>query len=72
LSDRAFEFEASGVDARRISAHSLDQGFPDQAIGAGRESLECAQSTSFLVRFVTLTAVWVAIVEGHVPEASRW
>jgi predicted ATPase/DNA-binding winged helix-turn-helix (wHTH) protein len=74
LSDRAFEFEHR-VSTLAVLARILwIQGFPDQAIRAGRESLQCAQSTGhFLSLCYALTAVCgVAMWRGDVPEASRW
>jgi hypothetical protein len=74
LSDRAFEFEHR-VSTLAVLARILwIQGFPDQAIRAGRESVECAQSTGHpLSLCYALTAVCgVAMWRGDVPEASRW
>jgi predicted ATPase/DNA-binding winged helix-turn-helix (wHTH) protein len=74
LSDRAFQFEHR-VSTLAVLARILwIQGFPDQALRAGRESLECAQSTGHpLSLCYSLTAVCgVAMWRGDVPEASRW
>jgi predicted ATPase/DNA-binding winged helix-turn-helix (wHTH) protein len=74
LSDRAFEFEHR-VSTLAVLARILwIQGFPDQAIRAGCESLECAQSTGHSLSLCyALTAVCgVAMWRGDVAEASRW
>ncbi len=74
LSDRGFEFEHR-VSTLAVLARILwIQGFPDQAIRAGRESLECAQSTGHSLSLCyALTAVCgIAMWRGDVPEASRW
>jgi predicted ATPase/DNA-binding winged helix-turn-helix (wHTH) protein len=74
LSDRAFEFEHR-VSTLAVLARILwIQGFPDQAKHAGRESLECAQSTghSLSLCYALTAACGVAMWSGDVPEASRW
>jgi predicted ATPase/DNA-binding winged helix-turn-helix (wHTH) protein len=74
LSDRAFQFEHR-VSTLAVLARILwIQGFPDRAIRAGRESLECAQSTGHSLSLCyALTAVGgVAMWRGDVPEARRW
>jgi hypothetical protein len=72
-SDRAFQFEHR-VAALATSARILwILGFPDQAIRAGRESLQCAQSIchSLSLCYALTTVCGIAMWTGDVPEASR-
>jgi hypothetical protein len=73
-SDYSIQFD------HEVAAHAVlgrilwIQGFPDQAIRAGRESLECAQSTDHsLSLYLALTCIGtVALWTGDVPKAERF
>jgi predicted ATPase/DNA-binding winged helix-turn-helix (wHTH) protein len=72
-SDRAFQFEHR-VATRAVLARILwIQGFPDQALRAARESLECAQSTghSLSLCYALANICSVEIWTGNVAEARR-
>jgi hypothetical protein len=73
LSDRAFQFE------HRVAAHAVlarilwIQGFPDQAMRAGHDSIECAESIghSLSLRHALSSACCVATWTGDMLGAKR-
>jgi predicted ATPase/DNA-binding winged helix-turn-helix (wHTH) protein len=73
LSDRAFQFEHRVAALAALARILWIRGFPHQAIRAGRESLECAQSTghSLSLCYALTTVCGVAMWTGDVPEARR-
>jgi hypothetical protein len=72
-SDRAFQFEHRVVVQASLARILWIQGLPDQAIRAGRKSLECALSTGHTLSLcLALTCICsVALWTGDVSEAKR-